>query len=535
MMAGRKGWLLGYLALTTLLIVGLFGFGIGREIFPRVDEGQFRVRFRAATGTTIGKTEKIVQKALEIIQQDVGGAKNIGSSVAYVGAQAYNFPINSVYLWTSGPQEAVLDVALKPGTGIRLDGLRERLRRDFAAQLPATAVSFEPTSLVERAMSGGSATPVEVSVSGYDLAAVRAYSAKILESLKTLPELRDLQYGQALDYPTIRVDLDRKAGGLEGITAQRLSQALIPATSSSRFITPLFWADTKLGTSFLVQVQVPQGAVSSVEDVKRLPVSQNGSTLPLGSVASVTTSSALGEIDRYNSQRTLSVIGNLQGMDLGRATQRIMAKLKALEGEKPKGVSVALRGQMKPLKTMFQELGVGLALALVAVFLLLATNFGSFSLAAVIFGTVPAVLAGVAGALFVSGTTLNVESYMGAIMAVGVALANSILLVTFAERDRVRQGDSVKAALEGAQSRLRSILMTSLAMMVGMVPMALGWTEGGDLAAPLGRAVIGGLVAATGTTLFIVPMLFALIQHKRTTASPSLDPEDPESPYFEEV
>ena len=534
LMAHRRWVVAFYFASALLLTVGLFGRVIGREIFPQVDEGQFQLRLRAPTGTAIDRTEALVKQAMGIIEREAGGADKVATTVAYVGAQAYNLPINAVYLWTSGPQEAVLDVALKPESRVPLPRLREALRRDFAQELSTTAVSFEPAALVERTMSGGSPTPIEVAVSGYNLADVRAYAEKIRAALGRIPQLRDLQYGQALDYPTLDVTMDRRKAGIAGVTMQRMSQALIPATTSSRFETPIFWADTKLGTSFLIQVQLPQGSVTSAQALKALPLSMNGAALPVGDVATVTTGTALGEIDRYNSQRTMSLTANLQGIDLGRASALIEQALKGLEADNPRGVTVQLRGQSKPLLSMFNELGVGLALALVVVALLLTVNFESVSLSLVILSTAPAVLAGVGVALFVSRTTLNIESYMGTIMAVGVALANSILLVTFAERDRLRHGDAPRAGLEGARSRLRPILMTSLAMGAGMVPMALGLTEGGEQAAPLGRAVIGGLAAATMTTLFILPLVFAMVQGRRSVDSPSLDPDDPESVNFEE-
>jgi multidrug efflux pump subunit AcrB/outer membrane protein TolC len=533
LLAWRKTLVLAYFCVAAAVVVLLFGFLIGREIFPQVDEGQFQIRFRGPTGTAINRTEATVLKALAIIQKDVGGKGNVATTVAYVGAQSYNLPINAVYLWSSGPQEAVLDVALKPKTKVRLADLRERLRHDFAGELTDTAVSFEPSSLVERTMSAGSTTPISVAVSGFDLAAVRKYADTVKAALAKIPQLRDLQYGQALDYPALNVAIDRRKAGIAGFTVQDLSQALVPATSSSRFDAPVFWADTSLGTSFIVQAQIPQGDVKSAEDLRKLPVSLNGATLPLGGIATVTTGTALGEIDRYNSQRTMNITANLQGLDLGRASELIEKTLKTLAAKKPRGVIVTLRGQSAPLLSMFDELGLGLGLAVVVVLLLLVVNFESVSLGLVIISTAPAVLTGVALMLFFTGTTLNIESYMGAIMAVGVALANSILLVTFAEKDRLAHGDAAKAALEGARSRLRPILMTSLAMGTGMIPMALGLSEGGQQSAPLGRAVIGGLCAATLTTLFVVPLLFAMVQGGRSTKSPSLDPDDPESPNYE--
>ncbi len=513
----------------------LFGFRIGREIFPPSDYGQFRIRFRGPAGTYMDRTEASVLKAIRVIDADVGGADKVDTTLAYVGAQAYNLPVNSIYLWTSGPQDAVLDVQLKPGVRIALGPLEERLRADLARALPGMRLSFEPSNLVDLAMSAGATTPIEVDVSGFNLPKVRAFADPVLARLKGMPFLRDQQFGQALDYPALDVRLNRRKAGLAGVTMRDVSDALVPATASSRFTTPTFWADTTIGTSFIIEAQIPQGAIHSAAELRRVPLSLGGATLPLGDVARVVTGTTLAEIDRHDGMRTMAVTANLEGLDLGRASDLIRRDLAPLIARRPRGISVHMRGESSSLKEMFDQLGGGLALALAVVLILLAVNFESLGLALVVLATAPAVLAGVALALASTGTTLNIESYMGAIMAVGVALANSILMVTFAERERLRHGDSAKAALDAARGRLRPILMTSFAMVAGMVPMALGLSEGGGQTAPLGRAVIGGLAAATPTTLLVLPLLFAAARRRSSTSSPSLDPDDPESPHFEEA
>jgi multidrug efflux pump subunit AcrB len=248
-------------------------------------------------------------------------------------------------------------------------------------------------------------------------------------------------------------------------------------------------------------------------------------------VAQVSAGTMPGEYDRYNMRRLVSITANIEGEDLGRVVRRVNEALRAA-GEPPRGAQVEVRGQAVPLEQMFHGLGVGLALALVAILLLLTGYFQSFRLALISASTIPAVLAGVAAALVLTGTTLNIQSFMGAIMAIGVATANAILLLTFAERGRLAGTPAPGAAVDGAQGRLRPILMTSLAMLAGMVPMALALGEGGEQTAPLGRAVIGGLGAATLATLFVLPAVFALVQGRASIVSPSLDPEDPESRFF---
>ncbi len=520
-----------YLAGTLGIILLLFGFFVGREIFPQVDTGQFQVRFRAPSGTLIDQTEAVVLKAIDIIKAEAG-PENVESSLSYVGTMPDTAPVNMIHLWTSGPQEAVLQVTLKPQAHVRIEAFKETLRRKFAEKIPETEISFEPSSMVDRIMSLGANTPIEVAASGRDLAEVRAYAEKIRDALKGLPFLRDLQFGQDFDYPAVKVTGDRKKVGILGTTLAAIGTDLVPATSSSRFILPTFWADMKKGINYQVQVEVPPGTFQ-LKDIPNLPVSLNGGVIPLSRLADVQTGTTIGEYDRYNMQRVASVTANLSGLDLGRASQRILEALKPLESSKPRGVEVHFRGQMEALNNIFYELTLGLLLAIGVIFLLLAANFESASLALVVLSAIPAVLGGVGLTLFLSGTTLNLQSFMGAIMAVGIAVANAILLVTFAERSRLSGVGAWKAAVEGARGRLRPILMTSFAMIGGMLPMALGWGEGGQQAAPLGRAVIGGLIGATLATLVILPLVFAMVQKIKPVKSPSLNPNDPESGYYD--
>ncbi|MBI3557527.1 MAG: efflux RND transporter permease subunit, partial [Deltaproteobacteria bacterium] len=363
---------------------------------------------------------------------------------------------------------------------------------------------------------------------------IREYAEKIRSALATLPFLRDLQFGQRLDYPAISIDVDRREAGYKGLTISQIGQAIVPATSSSRFIVQNYWRDPKNGINYQVQVQVPQNQISSTEELDNLPITaMSGDARSLKHYAKITPTTQVGEYDRYNMQRMVTLISNLHDKDLGHAVKAIEKKLKELEKDKPKGVEVHLRGQIAILSEMFQGLLVGLFLAVIVIFLLLSANFESPTLSLAVLSTVPAVLSGVGLSLLLTGTTLNIESFMGAIMAIGVAVANAILLVTFAERSRLQTRDSMKAALEGAKGRLRPILMTSLAMIAGMIPMALGLGEGGQQTAPLARAVIGGLASATVATLLVLPLIYAGLQSRRTTQSPSLDPSDPESARYQ--
>jgi multidrug efflux pump subunit AcrB len=526
-------WVLvgGYLAVS-VLIVGLVGPHLGQEIFPAVDTGQFRLRMRAPTGTRIEKTEQLMLSTLEEIKAEVG-ASNVHNTLAFVGVQPASYPINSIHLWTSGPEEAVLQVQLKEGARIPVEPLKERLRRRMAERLPEVKLSFEPADIVGQVMSFGSPTPIEIAVSGPNLADDRAHAQKLRDALATVPALRDLQYGQSLDYPTVSVTVDRERAGLTGITTEDVARSLVAATSSSRFTQPNYWADPKTGVAYQVQVEIPTQRMDSLEEIRNLNVSRSAENpVLLRNVANVTSGTAIGEYDRYNMQRMVTLTANVVGEDLGTVAAQIQAALKRA-GAPPQRVTVAVRGQIAPMEQMNAGLQSGLLVAILVIFLLLAANFQSLRLSLVAVASVPAVLAGVVLALWLAGTTLNIQSFMGAIMAVGVAVANAILLVTFAERSRLEGLPVAAAAIHGARTRLRPILMTSAAMVAGMVPMALALGEGGEQTAPLGRAVIGGLVAGTLATLLALPSVFTLVQGRSRVRSASLDPHDPESSHYE--
>jgi multidrug efflux pump subunit AcrB len=511
-----------------LLVVGT---RLGSEIFPLVDAGEFRLRLRAPDGTHFERTEQYALDVLKIIEDKVG-REQIEITLGYVGTIPSSYPINAVYQWSRGPEEAILRVAFKPEAGVDVEELKEKLRGELAARLPELRLSFEPADIINEVMSFGSPTPIDVAVSGPNLAESRAHAEKIRERLAAIEPLRDLQFSQSLDYPTVEVEVDREKAGLSGVAPAEIARSLLAATSSSRFVVPNYWPDSKTGIGYQVQVQIPQAQTTSVHDLETVPLREaNGRELLLQDVARVRSGTMPGQFDRYNMKRQVSLTANIHGAPLGAVGGQVAQAIRAA-GEPPQGATIDVRGQIPPMQQMFQGLGVGLALAVVVIFLLLSANFQSLRLALVTVSTVPAVIAGVALALFVTGTTINIQSFIGAIMAVGVAMANGILLVTFAETRRRAGGTAVEAALAAAAGRVRPILMTSLAMIAGMLPLALAIGEGGDQSAPLGRAVIGGLAAATLATLFVLPSVFALVQRRATTQSASLDPEDPQSRYY---
>jgi multidrug efflux pump subunit AcrB len=527
----RRLVVFAYLLVSGVIIL-LVGRALGTEIFPVVDTGQFQLHLRAPAGTRIERTEKIALQTLDAIKREVG-PDNVDISLGFVGTQPPNYPINSIYLWSSGSEEAVLQVQLKARAGIRIEDLKERLRRKLTQELAGVRFSFEPSDIVSRVMSFGAPTPIEVAVSGPNLADSRLYAEKLKATLAQVPTLRDLGFEQELDYPTVKVTVDRERAGVLGVTTDDVARSVVAGTSSSRYTSANYWADPKSGIGYQVQVEIPEQQMNSLEEVKNLPIAhRSGQQIGLRNLASVTDSTALGEYDRYNQQRMLTLSANISGEDLGRAAVHVQQAIHDT-GKPPARVNVSVRGQVQPMLEMFGGLRLGLLMAVGVILLLLAANFQSFRLSLAVGLTIPAVIAGVVLMLWLTRTTLNIQSFMGAIMAIGVAVANAILLVTFAERSRAEGREPWEAAIDGARSRLRPILMTSFAMIAGMIPMALGLGEGGEQSAPLGRAVIGGLIGATCATLGVLPAIFAMLQSRDARVSASLDPDDPRSPYFE--
>jgi multidrug efflux pump subunit AcrB len=527
-LALARGILVAAYVLVTVAIVAAVGLWIGREIFPAAGAHQFQLRFRAPAGTKFESTERLAVDVLDEINR-AAGPGNVDVTLGYAGVQPPNYPINTIFLWTGGSHEGVLQVALKPDARLHVGDFVEQLRRRFHDRFPTAQFSFESGDIVSRIMNFGAPTPVEVAIAGPDFAATRTFAAKVRDELARIPTLRDLQVGQALDYPAIQVDVNRQVAGQLGVTVDQVGRSFAAATSSSRYVAPNYWADPRTGIAFQVQVEVPQPRMTSLDDLRVVPVGANRASHPLlGDVARIENSTIVGEYDRVNGQRMVTLTANVFGEDLGRIAGRVDSAI-AQAGAPPRGAAVTVRGQIAAMRETFTNITAGLVVAVVVIFLLLAANFQSLRLAFVVVSTVPAALMGVVLMLAATRTTLNVQSFMGAIMAIGVAVANAILLVTFAEDARRRGGSALQSAIDAARARMRPVLMTSAAMIAGMMPMALALGEGAEATAPLGRAVIGGLAAATLATLIVLPSVYSLVQQSAAVASPSLDPDDPES------
>jgi multidrug efflux pump subunit AcrB len=522
--------------IVSLYVIGACGLAflmfniIGRDVLPKVNSGTFQVRLRAPDGTRLERTEAITLKALDVLNKLVG-RQNVEITSALVGIHPGQFSTSPIYLFMAGPQEAVMQVNLKEDYKVNLDELKERFRTAMKKELPDIMLSFEPIELTDKILSQGSPTPIEVAISSKNKKQNVDFAFKVLDRLKKIPYLRDVQIGQSFRYPALNINIDRVRAAQLGVSVNDISRSLVASTSSSRYTEKNIWLDEKVGLGYSVQVQIPEYQMTSVNDMRQIPVLSGQSRPVLADVADVTTGVTNGENDDIGSVPMLSVTANINNKDLGSASTAVNDALKSL-GKLPRGLSVAPRGLTTTLTDTLDSLQSGLLVAVIVIFLMLAANYQSFKMSFVVLSTVPAVLFGSLFLVKLTGATLNLQSYMGMIMSVGVSISNAVLLITNAEELRKHNGDALKSAREAVALRLRPVLMTSLAMIVGMIPMALGIGEGGDQTSPLGRAVIGGLIASTFAAVLILPLVFAWVQGNATTDSVSLDPEDKESKFY---
>lgn len=530
MMPNRKLISVLYVVIALGLAIFLLNW-IGRDILPKVNGGTFQVRLRAPDGTRLERTEAITIKALHVLDKMVG-KENIAVTSCFVGQHPGQFSTSPIYLFMAGPQEAVMQVNLAEDYKVgNLDDFKDRFRAEMKKALPNVMMSFEPIELTDKILSQGSPTPIEVVVSSKNKRQNVAYAYKVLRQLKQIPYLRDVQLGQSVRYPAININIDRVRAAELGVSINEISRSLIASTSSSRYTEKNVWLDPKVGLGYAVQVEVPEYQMASVDNIREIPIMANQPRPVLGDVADIKPDTTFGENDDIGALPTLSVTANISNKDLGTATDAVQNALKKL-GKPPRGLNINTRGLSQTLTETLDSLQTGLLVAIVVIYLMLTANFQSFKVSLVVLSTVPAVLFGSLFLVKITGATLNLQSYMGMIMSVGVSISNSVLLISNAEEIRKHNGNALQAAREAVALRLRPILMTSLAMIVGMIPMASGLGEGGDQTSPLGRAVIGGLIASTFAALLILPLVFAWVQGNTSTDSVSLDPEDATSKYY---
>ncbi|WP_158988930.1 efflux RND transporter permease subunit [Mucilaginibacter sp. L196] len=526
----RRKLIVGIYLVVAFALAFLLFATIGRDVLPKVNSGTFQVRLRGADGTRLERTETSTLTALHVLEGLVG-RKNIAITSTIVGTHPSSFSTNPIYLFMAGPQEAVMQVQLAESYKVNLDELKDRFRDSMKIALPDVKMSFEPIELTDKILSQGSPTPIEVAFTGKNKKQNVAFALTMVKKLDSIKYLRDVQIAQSYQYPSIDINIDRTRAAELGVSVNDISRTLTASTSSSRLTEKNVWIDEKAGLSYQVQVEVPEYQMSSLNDIREIPVLANQPRPVLSDVADIKVDSTYGENDDIGAVPTLSVTANINKVDLGTATDDVQKAIKSL-GKLPHGLTVELRGMSQTLTDTLSSLQTGLLVAILVIYLMLAANFQSFKVSLVVLSTVPAVLFGSLFLVKITGATLNLQSYMGMIMSVGVSISNAVLLVTNAEELRKHNGNALQSAREAVALRVRPILMTSLAMIVGMIPMASGLGEGGDQTSPLGRAVIGGLIASTFAALFILPLVFAWVQGNATTDSVSLDPEDKESKFY---
>lgn len=523
----KTGGVIGGYAVLVLLMIFAAGLTIGTDILPASNSGDIQIRMLAPEGSRLEKTEADLEKLTQIIKTQMPeGAIKISS--AFVGLQPSATAINPIFLFTSASHEAVLQLSIDQEKFDQpIADLKEQIRKEVTTQMPELKISFEPMELVEKIMSQGAMNPVQIKVAAGQLKGAEKFAMKIEAGLKKVSFLRDVRLAEPLNYPSVQIDVNREQAAQFGLTMEDVSKALTMATSSTRFTNKNLWIDPKSGLVFQVQVQVPEPDMQSLDKLRSLPLKSGQSRPVLEDVATLQMVKLPAQVNRQGPNRYVTVLANIHQADLGAASTAVQQVLKEV-GEPPRGLLVSSEGLMQLLAETLSGLQTGLIVAIVVIFLMLTAYYQSFALSGLILSVVPAVIGGSLVMLIVSGSTLNLQSYMGIIMSVGVSVSNAVLMVNQAEVNRLKHGLSVRqAAILAASSRLRPIIMTTLAMIAGMIPMAIGMGEGGEQIAPLGQAVIGGLILSTLTALLVLPQLFVLIMKNKTRNSPSLDPDDP--------
>ncbi|WP_298747868.1 efflux RND transporter permease subunit [uncultured Brevundimonas sp.] len=508
-LAGRRVFIPVFLA----LVLASFALTpwLGRDFFPSVDSGQIALHVRAPAGTRIEETAVVMDRVQQRIRQLIPDAE-LSSIVDNIGLSGA--PLNTVYnnSGTVGPSEGDILIALEEKhspTERHVERLREALPKSF----PGLGFAFLPADITSQILNFGSPAPIDIQISGRDLAGNAAYAETLLRRLRTVPGLADARIQQSARYPQLNIDVDRARIAQYGLTERDVTVSLGNALAGTSQTAPVFFLNPENGVSYPVVAQVPEHRIGSVEDLQSLPVTGAGGAAAqtLGGLSDLRRTGTASVISHYDIQPTINIFAAAHGRDLGAVAQDVTAAIKDLEPNQPKGAKVTVRGQYATMNAAFAGLTLGMIGAVLLIYLVLVVNFQSWADPLVIVSALPGALAGIVWILFVTGTTLSVPALTGAIMCLGVSTANSILIVSFARERLAVLGDASQAALEAGLVRFRPVLMTALAMIIGMAPMALGIGEGGEQNAPLGRAVIGGLILATAATLFLVPAIFSFV------------------------
>jgi CzcA family heavy metal efflux pump len=515
----RKLFVLVFLGFVALSLVVLAPW-LGQDFFPSVDAGQIKLHLRAHTGTRVEETANLCDEVDAIIRRVIP-ANELDTIVDNIGLP--NSGINLSYSNSApiGPEDADIMISLKEGHA-PTQGYVERLRAQLAHDKPDVTFAFLPADIVGQILNFGLPSPIDVQITGYKLDENRAYANKLFERIRRIPGIADARIQQAFDYPTLDVNVDRGRAKELGLTQYDIASNMLISLSGSFQTSPTFWLNPKNGVSYNIVTQTPQYDLESIDALRNIPISGSSGAQPqiLGGLATIKHSISPAVVSHYDVQPMIDIYASVDGKDLGSVASQINKIIEETHKDVPKGSRVHARGQMETMESSFSGLYGGLAFAVILVYLLIVVNFQSWTDPFIIITALPGAIAGIIWMLFITHTTLSVPALTGAIMCMGVATANSILVVSFA-RERMNEGDDAfTAALEAGFGRLRPVMMTALAMIIGMVPMAMGFGEGGEQNAPLGRAVIGGLLFATVATLFFVPSVFCLIHGRDKKHAP---------------
>jgi multidrug efflux pump subunit AcrB len=511
----------GFAFIVVFMLVGSTAFlllpWLGRDFFPSIDAGQVRLHLRARSGTRIEQTAMLVDQVEAQIRQVIP-ADELETLVDNIGVPYSGINLSYSTSAPIGPGDADIMIALRADRHRPTVGYVRALRAQLHEQFPSTTFSFLASDIVSQILNFGLPAPFDVQVVGFNLPANRAFANSLLARLRTIPGAVDLRIQQAFDYPEVHVSVDRVNAAQLGFTQQDVATNVLISLSGSQQTAPSFWVDPKSGIEYNVATQAPQYRMTSLQDLAMTPITKGtgGQQQLLANLATIERGVGQGVVSHYNAQPVIDIYGSVDGTDLGSVGDAVQAQVEAVRHQLPRGSDLKLRGQTETMRSSFNGLAFGMIGAVLLIYLLIVVNFQSWLDPLIIISALPAALAGMVWMLFVTNTTISVPALIGAIMCMGVATANSILVVSFA-RERMDAGVSAAAAaLEAGYVRFRPVLMTALAMVIGMLPMSLGLGEGGEQNAPLGRAVIGGLVFATFATLLFVPVVFSVI-HARFT------------------
>jgi multidrug efflux pump subunit AcrB len=509
--------------LTCVLVSFILAPFLGKNFFPAVDSGQILMHVRAQPGTRIEETARLFENVEDIVRSVIP-AQDLTNMVDNIGLPFSGINMAYQNTGTIGPGDGDALIALSEHHA-PTDTYIKKLRTILPEKFPGTTFSFLPADIVSQILNFGLPAPIDLQVIGNDTQANYAYATELLKRVRAVPGIADLRIQQVFNYPQINVDVDRTLAGEVGLTQRDAANSLLITLSGSGQVRPNFWLNPENGVSYPIVAQMPQYRIDSISDLSNLPVTSATTTEPqfLGGLARITPGPSPGVVSHYNVQPVIDLYGATQERDLGAVASDIERIIKDTQTRVPRGSYVALRGQVQTMTSAYDQLYIGLIGAIVLVYLVIVVNFQSWIDPFIIITALPGALAGIVWMLFVTGTTLSVPALTGAIMCMGIATANSILLVSFAREGLTLGLDAVTAALEAGFTRFRPVLMTALAMIIGMVPMALALGEGGEQNAPLGRAVIGGLAVATVATLFFVPVVFSVL-HRKTNPSGEPNP-----------